>query len=90
MGNTGSVGDPTNFIMARKYFEDLNGWESPNDLVKIPDKPHTDIANADFWREITPKFKGSELHAIQSIRPTLWRVRFGPIVRGLNYYGSLQ
>lgn len=80
--------DPLNFTIAEDYFNEAKYWDGPISIKEVLEAPPENIANKDYWRGVTLKFNDDTLAVIQFIRPTLWRVRYDPLVKSPNEYGD--
>lgn len=84
------MNDPLNFCTAEDYFKEAPGWGGPTRINSILETPPADIKVKSSWHGVTLKFNDNTLCVVQYIRPTLWRVRYDPVVKDANEYSDVN
>lgn len=78
--------DPLNFVTAEQYFQQGKAWGGPTKITSINTTPPDTVKSVNHWHGVNVTFDDGTIAVIQFIRPTLFRVRYDPVVRNANDY----
>ena len=78
--------DPLNFVTAEQFFHQGKSWGGPSSIASINRIAPDTVKSVKHWRGVNVTFDDHTIAVIQFIRPTLFRVRYDPVVRDANDY----